>query len=265
MKVFVGSFLALCVITLGIFLITPSTQGQKKYNDEPTVVQRGKTTEKERSYSKEYAELYSYHKGRKFSEMIAESVGLGRTTEELGAVIGVPGSFFLPGAPEITIDEFLGKLSCKADVIVLGSPGSKASHMTDDETFVYTAYEFSVNEVFKNNTASVVKKGSTIEVTRPGGLIELDSRRIKIVDLSYESFQMGRTHLLFLKYIPVAEGYVPADPEGDFALENGFFTKVAKRSVPKEFQGKIRSKDLLTPLRRAISSVCKEEPIGDNK
>jgi uncharacterized membrane protein len=29
MKVFVGLFLAICVITLGIFLVTPSTQDKK--------------------------------------------------------------------------------------------------------------------------------------------------------------------------------------------------------------------------------------------
>ena len=252
MKLFIGLFLAICVITLGIFLLTPSTQGQKKYNDEPTIVQKGQVTEKERAYSKEYNELYSYRKGRKFTEMIEESNGIGDTTGELGASVGGHEAFFLPGAPEITPDEFFNRLSCKADLIVLGSANNKLSHMTDDETFIYTAYEFLVQDILKNKPDSPVKSGSTtIDVTRPGGLISLDSRRIRIVDLSYEPLQPGRTYLLFLKYIPAAGGYMPADPSGDFALESGSFIKFSKRPVPKELQGKIRSKDLLNAIRRA--------------
>jgi hypothetical protein len=56
---------------------------------------------------------------------------------------------------------------------------------------------------------------------------------------------------------------MPADPEGDFALESGSFIKLAKRPVPKELKGKIRSKDLLNAIRRAVSSECKQEPTGD--
>jgi hypothetical protein len=114
-------------------------------------VQKGQITEKERAYSKEYKELYSYHQGRKFTEMIEESNGIGNTTSELGASVGGHEAFFLPGVPEITPDEFFNRLSCKADLIVLGSANNKLSHMTDDETFIYTSYEFLVKDILRIN------------------------------------------------------------------------------------------------------------------
>lgn len=259
MKFFVGLFLAICVITLGIFLVTPSTQGQRERSHDGTYVKRGETTEKERRYSAEYKKLYPIYRGRKFSDLIRESNAIGKNTEELGASVGGYEGFFLPGAPVVTPSQFLAKLSCKSDVIVIGSPASKTSHMTEDETFIYTAYEFTLLDVLKGNPNLVLREKSVIDVTRPGGLIELDSRLIRIRDLSYEPLEVGSNYVLFLRYVKEVDGFLPAGPEGDFRIENDIYTKLSTRPLPTEIERANDLKDLLTKLQTAISRGCKEE------
>ena len=265
MKLFIGMFLIACVIIFAVFFATSPTRGQKEQKDDATPVTRGQVTEKEKAYAKEYKKLYSYYKGRRFTDLIEESIGLGDTTAELGASVGGHEAFFMPGAPEITLDEFLIKLSCKADAIVLGIVKTTNSRMTEDETFIYTAYDFSIQDILKNNPSFPIKNYSVIDVTRPGGLINLDSRRIRISDLSYDPLQINRSYLLFLKHVTNAEGYMPAAPEGDFGFENGSYFKLGKRPVPKELRSKIRSKELMIAIRRAVLSECKEELKGEDQ
>ncbi len=260
MKVFLVTFLVISVIVFGIFFATPSTIGQKEQTDEATVVKRGQVTEKEREYSKEYKKLYSFRKSRKFSEIIEESEILGKTTEELGGYVGIPGGFFMPDAPVITPAEFLGKLSCKADAIVVGSVKSKSSHMTEDETFIYTEYEFSVQDIVKNNSASPIEINNQIKITRPGGLIKLDNRLIRIEDQSYEPLLKNKKYLLFLRFVPTANGYMIASPEGDFLLENNAFKTLAKRPLPKELKSGDNSETLLNAVRNFTSMVCNQIP-----
>jgi hypothetical protein len=58
MKLYLGVFLILCVITFSVFFAAPSIQGQKEKKEEATIVQKGKVTEKEKEYSKEYRKQY---------------------------------------------------------------------------------------------------------------------------------------------------------------------------------------------------------------
>lgn len=260
MKVLVVCFLIICVVVIGVFFATPSTQGQKEQNDEATVVQKGQVTEKEREFSKEYKKLYSFRKGRKFSEIIEESEHLRTTTEELKSYVGIPGGFFMPDAPDVTSAEFLGKLSCKSDAIVVGSIKSKSSHMTEDETFIYTEYEFTVQDIVKNNSASPIEINNQIQITRPGGLIKLDNRLIRLEDQSYEPLQRNKKYLLFIRFVPTANGYMVASPEGDFVFENNSFKTLAKRLLPKELKSGDNLETLLNAVRNSTSAICNQIP-----
>jgi hypothetical protein len=263
MKVFVGLFLAIFVITLGIFLITPSTQGQKKYVDEPTVVQKGQVTEKERAYSKEYKKLYAYRDSRKLSGAVQLSKSKGNT-QEVGVTIGLPQTVTVGDTPFPTKMEFLSDLSCGADAVVLGSVKSKSAHMTEDETFVFTEYEFSIRDVLKNNPASRIDINSSIQVTRPGGLISLDGQVIRAEDLSYEALQADKDYLLFLRFVPEANGYIVSSPEGDFLLEQRSTRTLSKTALPDGLAG-IDSQSLLNEIRKSMSFGCGKNPIrGDD-
>lgn len=256
MKVFVGLFLAICVITLGIFLITPSTQGQKEQKDDATLVIRGQVTEKEKAYSKEYKKIYADREGNKLSD--ASKIGNQRGwTKEIRVSIGIPSVPSLMNQPDISAWDFLQDLACNADAVAVGTPTSKSSYMLDDETFVYTEYEFRISDILKNNSVSPMEVDKNIQITRPGGFIKLDNQLIRVTDQSYETLQLKKSYLLFLKYVPGADGYMVSDSKGDFTLDNASFRSLSKQSLPKDLKDGRNSDELINNTRNAVLGACK--------
>lgn len=261
-KIVIGFFLIVCVIVAGVFFSTPATFGQKSDIDEGTIVYRGQVTDKERAYSKEYKKSSPLWRGRKFSELIAESETRGDGTGELGGHLGAHEGFYLPDTPAVTPAEFLAKLSCVSDAVVIGSVTGKSSHMTEDEAFIYTAYEFSIQNILKDNHTSPIDVESTIEITRPGGLVNLENRRIRIEDRSYIPLQDKKTYMLFLRFVPSANGYMAASPEGDFILESSIYKRLSTRPLPKQLQGNIDSQLLSADVHKAVLSGCSQKAVG---
>lgn len=265
MKILIGLLATACLIGITIFFATPSTQGQKERVDDATFVIRGNVSEKEIAFGTEYQRLYPHYKGRKFGEIIEEANGLGKTNEEIGVYFGEPGSVSLPGTiPESSVD-FLRRANCGADAIVVGFSESKTSHMTEDESFIYTSYEFTVTDVLKSNANTALKINDVIEVTRPGGLIKLDNRRIRLEDRSYETIQLKRTYILFLKYVPSASGYIPVGPSFDFVLSENSFSKLGKRAIPIELNKKNEPAKLKDAIRGSLSTPCTQDLNGGEK
>lgn len=259
------------VSLLSLFLVatfaTFRQQAQDKtsvQNEEATVVKKGQITQKEREYSKEYKKLYEYRNGRKLSELSEMGKQRGNT-KEAGVSIGVPTIPVVGDTPIITASQFLRNLSCKADAVVVGVVKSKSSHLTEDETFVFTEYDFSVQDIFKNNSASPVEVNGIIQVTRPGGLIKLDNQVIRVEDKSYSPLELKKQYLLFLKFIPSANGYVVSDVKGDFQLEDKSFKKLSAFGLPKELESKDDSQALLREVRNSISVNCNHNNIEANK
>jgi hypothetical protein len=255
MKVFVVCFLIVCVVVIGVFFATPSTQGQKEQEEEATVVQKGQVTEKEREYSKEYKNLYSLREGRKLGELRGGKKDVSVISDEPEFVID-------PHAPIVTVSEFFKGLSCSSDAIVVGSVKSKSSHLTEDETFVYTEYVFSIKDVVKDNISSPIKLNSNIEIARPGGVIKLDNRRITVEDKSYETLKKNEDYLLFLHFVASTKGYVVASNQGDFILEGNSFKNLSKTAFPKELENS-NLQDLLSNIRSSISIGCNQNSEGD--
>lgn len=256
------------IATLVLFAVTSfrqeaqSSKAQRQQEDA-TVVQRGQVTAKEREYSKEYKNLYPDHNGRKLSE-ISEMGKRRGNTQEAGVSIGVPTVPTIGNSPLINASNFLKDLSCKADAIVLGSVKSKSAHLTEDETFVYTEYEFSVEDVLKNNSLSPVEINNNVQVTRPGGLIKLDNQMIRVEDKSYEPLQIKKRYLLFLRFVPSANGYIVSDVKGDFLLENDSVKKLSKFVLPDELESNKDSQMLLSNVRSSVLTRCEQKLAGGN-
>lgn len=255
---FIGS-----LILAGVFLTPLTTKGQKEEKEEPTVIQKGEITEKEREYSKQYQKLYSNRNGQKLT-VISEMGKRKGNKKEAGVSIGIPTIPTIGNATELTLLNFLRELSCKADAVVLGSIQSKSAHLTEDETFVYTEYEFLVADILKNNSTSPIETDKNIEVTRPGGLIKLDNQVIRLEDKSYEPLQLKNNYLLFLSFIPAANGYMVSDAKGDFLLKDSYFEKLSKFSLPEELENNNDSQVLLDNVRGAVSIRCGQLAKGEN-
>ncbi|MGH9819798.1 MAG: hypothetical protein ACRD43_06480, partial [Pyrinomonadaceae bacterium] len=173
MKILLALFLLLCV-GICVFLFVPSTQGQKE-RDEPTVVHKGEVTEMGKGYSKEFQKRYANRKGRKLGDLAAAGKE-SRNGKEIGVAIDVPTYPALPNQMTETSQTFLSDLACNADAVVLGSITAKSSQLTEDETFIYTDYQFTVDEVIKDNVLSPISLNAVLEVARPRGLISLDGQ-----------------------------------------------------------------------------------------
>src|SRR5207253_2143463 len=110
---------------------------------------------------------------------------------KLGLEPEIPGD---PDSPLMTSTQYLKILSCKADAVVIGQIKNKTAHMTDDEEYIYSEYPLMVAEVLKNNPSAPIQVEKVIEVTRPGGIIELDGRRIRVEDRTYPFLEIIRSY-----------------------------------------------------------------------
>lgn len=263
------------LIIVGIILIAvialfaiPTYRQQAQDKSQPqqaeaTVVQKGPITAKERAYSQEYKELYRERKGRKLSE-ISQETALSGNTHEVRVIIGEPNIPTIIPKPAASSSEFLRDLSCKADAVVLGYVKNKSAHLTEDETFVFTEYEFSVQEILKDNSASPIEINNSIQLTRPGGLIKLNNQLIRVEDRSYTPLQMKSNYLLFLRFVSSANGYIVSSFRGDFMLEGNSFKKLSLRAIPKELESNNESQTLLNGVRNSVQSGCTQNYTGGN-
>ncbi len=255
----VGIVLITAMILFAAFSFRQQAQdkSQSGQDDEATVVKKGQVTDKEREYSKEYKKLYSYRKSQKLSELKGGK-------KDVAVIIDIPELIQAQNERAITTTEFLNNLSCKSDAIVVGSVKSKASHLVEDETFVYTEYEFSVKDILKNNLISPIAVNDNIQITRPGGIIKLDNRQIKVEDQSYQPLQKNNEYLLFLRYVPSANGYTVSSLEGDFVLETNSFKTLTQGKLPVELKGSNKLQTLLDDVHDAVSSGCYQNAQGGN-
>ena len=254
MKIFIGCFFAVFAIGFGIFFATPRTQGQKE-QDGPTVIKKGQITDKERGYSKEYKKLYGNRSDKKLTAL--------KQKGGLGIVIGPADVAHSSDEPAITANQFLERLACRSDAIVIGAITSKSSHLSDDETFVYSEYDFKIENVIKDNLVSPITSGNTISVARPGGFIKIDEQLIKFDDASYKSLQRNKEYILFLKFLPIVNGYVVADPEGDFIIENKAFKTLSSHGLPNGLEEGIDSGVLVNMVQSAALSNCSQDLLID--
>ncbi len=229
--------------------------------DEATVVQRGQITEKEREYSKEYEKLYSDRKGTKLTELSEISRRKGNK-QEIGVSLGVPTIPTVGNSSSTGNYNLLTDLSCKAEAVVIGSVKNKTAHLTEDETFIYTEYELSVEDILKNNSVLPIKTGENIQITRPGGLIKLDDQLIRFEDKLYEPLQTKQKYLLFLQFVPSANGYIVSDVRGDFLLENDSFRSLSPIALPEGVFANKDSKRLFSNIRNSLLSACQDNSSG---
>jgi len=246
----------------GFLLTNSSTQGQQNSqqdpDDVPTIVKIGNRTEKEKKYSKEYKKLYPNQ-----NQKLTDGITLAKSRGYSGVItksLGIPMIPTIGTSP--TAKEFLANLACKSDAIVFGAAKSKTSHLTDNESWVYTEYEFAVKDVLKDNSALSIPRGGTIQITRPGGFVKLDGHVFRIKDSLYEQLKKNMEYVLFLSFVPSTEGYLVSNPKGDFKLQGNKFKGLSKIGLPEELNGNLDVQQLIGDLRDAVSANCSRTTEG---
>ena len=104
------------------------------------------------------------------------------------------------------VDE-LGMLASKSDLIVVAKAVAGTTHVNADKDFLYTDWNFVVEDVLKDNPKASVQPGATILVTRPGGKLQINGRMVHAACADFEDFSGGHEYLLYLGFVPDTGAY----------------------------------------------------------
>jgi len=227
-------------------------QGQSKGYGRPqglrqaaTPVRAGQMSDKERVNSRRYNGLGV---GRKLHEIPSEKKI--RNGDVDVSIVRGPGMGFASGANEPT--SAIEKAAWQADAIVIGTVKEKSSQVSEDETFVFTDYDMSVDQVLKDNPIASVQTGTTITVTAPGGKILLDGRVIQAIDKSLEPFEVGARYVLFLKFIPESISYWISGADTSAQILDGQTVSLPERTAGVQNRHDLQA--VIDEIRTAISS-----------
>jgi len=244
-------FLLLALLTVTIITALTAFKGHSQKADEPdkdvpTPVQEGVMTERQREHSKLYPPS---PRGKKLSDYPkGMEILIGLPMPEQPTSNRTPSSF-----------EFLTKLACDAEAVVLGVVESKTSQLTEKGDFIFTDYDFRVQEILKNNPGAAIQSSDTIIVTRPGGSVSLKGQIYRVKDKSFRNLQPGKTYLLFLNFIPNTKAYKAINSEGSFLIGENAVSRLTDEEIPYTLENEKDSAAFINQVRAASANCDKKE------
>ena len=153
----------------------------------------------------------------------------------------------------------LGNLSCESDLVVVGKFGKATSYPTEDQGYIYSDLDFTVEEVVKNNPSAPVTAGQDITITRPGGLLTINGRHVYAVSESFPLFHLGQEALLYLRSLPSVGTYSLRCPTG--FLLSGENALPLDKILFGQFEG-MKKGAVLDLAREAATLSCSVRSIG---
>jgi hypothetical protein len=223
---------------------------QQQQQEEPTVVQEGVMTDRQKKHGKLFKRYGTLTAGRKLKDAPSE-------TGDVTVAVEV-GDRLRPDRP-FDLNTYLRDNACKADAVVVGAVKSKASQLTEDGTFAFTDYEFTIEEVLKNNAAAPLNTGSQITIARAGGVVKLQGRTLRAFDQSEKPLESNGRFLLFLQYIPDTGDYKSCSGDlGDasFQLRGDKLSQVSEEPLPEGTGRNVDATSFLTKVRAAVYGAC---------
>lgn len=262
--------LMLCLVAVGFsttrMFISPQdkdkqTAPSKRSDLDATIVQGGDLTPRQKEHSKLYRRSGSsgnlieapQKQSKKHKEMVQFVF-----TDPLAKPDAVP--------EEADLFSYLVKASCKADAVVVANVKSKASQLTEDNSFVFTDYEIQVEEVIKDNRYSHIQANDKVILTSGGGNVKVGTQIISVEDESSPQYEQKISYVLFLKFIPATGAYQPITGANTFSLLNNQVSfgspqnSVFQKQQLVNLIGESRdASTFLVSLRNATARTCNEE------
>ena len=205
-------------------------------------------TEKQKKHSKLFKGYDDVTKGKKLHDMVAEKgdVNAGR---------------FVPEqiVPQLTLDQYLNSLACKADAVMIGTVQSASSQIIDEGTFVFTDYQVVAREIVKDNSSSPVLLDHEITVTRSGGAVKLNGHAVRTVDYSQQTLDVGGEYLFFLRFDPLTNDYRSFNNslgEDAFRLRGKKIAQVSSVPLPLGTGVEADVTSFMTAVRNALRDPC---------
>lgn len=136
---------------------------------------------------------------------------------EVGLLVLTPNTPF-------NADDYLAERACAADAILIGVVNERRGHLTDDETFVFSNHQLSIERIIKNDTKIVLTPKTTIDVSRAGGEIFVQGHHVKAISQAAQPLEIGNRYLLFLTFLPEKNTFVANNLA--FLIEGNGVTKL---------------------------------------
>jgi hypothetical protein len=115
--------------------------------------------------------------------------------------------------------ESLADLAQRGDLIVRGLINEANSHLTKDETSIETDYTVLVlDQLFARGT---IKHGQTIVVTREGGTVTVEGKKVTVTENAFKPFEIGDEYVFFLHLRPDTHYGLVAGPQAVFKNVGG--------------------------------------------
>jgi len=113
------------------------------------------------------------------------------------------------------------KYVCESDLVTRGEVVKATGVITEDDHFVYSIYTILVLDTFRTSAGVEVKAGDLIEMTAPGGIINLDKdHRIDFRYPALLALTVNTQYILNLKYDSVAGDFYFFQQHGVYEIED---------------------------------------------
>lgn len=243
-------FILLIVAILSLMLLSGignSYQGTaaSTKRDDPTVIQDGRMTDRQREHSKLYK---GFGSGRKLKDVAVEiraGVKIKRNTPIQGGET----------VPSPTFSEFLRGLACNADAVVIGVVKEKASQLTEDGDFVFTDYELTIEDILKDNEFAHLVPNINLTLTQPGGKVRLEGYIIEAEDVLFRPLALGERYALFLKFIPSTRAYQSVNSLSTYELRDNKIRVQSEEAVRSELNNE-KASSFIEKVRSVADAGC---------
>lgn len=235
-----------CMTLIGLFTTFQQNaqENPKKEIVEPTIIQEGVMSDRQRRNSKLFNDL-----GSKKLNSVNRNIRIALTSPILDDT-SEPTSY-------LTQENYLNKEICNSDAIFVGNVKNKSSQLSEDFGFVFTDYEFEVKITLKNDSSVNINPDDVVTITRPSGVVKLDNYLIETVDRAYKPLKVGEDYLLFLNYISGSDSFKATGYDSTYELSGDKVRKIKGQDVIYKNDG--YEVDKLINKVGELSSKCSEE------
>jgi hypothetical protein len=252
MKSKMFALLGVSLFGLAIAYVVSNGSTSLSKQEDATPVQRGVMSAQQREHSKLYSK---YNSERKISELIRKEKG------DVEVYRLTPLGADLSTGPIESTSDILKRASCDADAVVVAVVEAKSPQLTEDESFIFTDYEVSVEQILKDNESAPILPSSRITVTRPGGTILLNNKTVRAVDESFPQLRLRQRYVLFIQFLPAIGTYRSIESGESFEVRGNDVERLKRDSVDR-FKTEPNTNSLIRGITIAAANPCKRSKGG---
>lgn len=236
------------VMTLALQQPTKITS-QDKYDEEASVIQDKPITERQKAHRKLYKR-----------QVPGENL-LEKTTNTDGGILMLSPPWMVEDEDSTitSYEQYLGKMVCRSDFVVIATVKAKQSQFTEDYDLIFTDYEMLIDEVLKRPVSGQMAANDQITLTKLGGKISVNERTLQVIDQVSAPLVPKERYLLLLEYIPSTRTYKLLKGSSVFLLKDSKVIDQGELRHPNLAKGLIDEFSFLDQARSIAASACERK------